>query len=87
MCELRALLHIIKSRQIIIVTFFIATVAYECALGFFIFSDSLAKQFEAFVGVALVLTLIQIDPGVSLKFFLNSYEIFLCMRADLSPRA
>lgn len=70
-----------------ILTVFISAVVSSCALRFFIFSDRLAKHFEALNAVALVFTLVQIVARVSLKFFLDSNEIFLCMRADLSTWA
>jgi len=60
MSELRALPEIIKSRQLIIISFFIAKLV--STLGFFIFCDCLAKQFEALVGVALIFALVQVDP-------------------------
>jgi hypothetical protein len=60
MSELGALPDIIKSGQLIIISFFITKLV--STLGFFIFCDCLSKQFEALVSVALILALVQVDP-------------------------
>lgn len=49
--------------------------------------DCLAEQFETHVGVALVLTLVEVGGRVPLKFLLDPDKVLLCMGADLCSRS